>query len=71
MKRTFTMIAVITAATWGGTNLWLAGFEQGYDAGEDAVWGRINSASRELGRQDSEQTSLPKSNLILVNYHEE
>ncbi|HCS51575.1 MAG TPA: hypothetical protein DIW81_08275 [Planctomycetaceae bacterium] len=65
------MIAVITAATWGGTNLWLAGFEQGYDAGEDAVWGRINSASRELDRQDSEQTSLPKSNLILVNYHEE
>ncbi|TWT63781.1 hypothetical protein [Rubinisphaera italica] len=71
MKRTFTMIAVITAATWGGTNLWLAGFEQGYDAGEDAVWGRINNASRELDMQSNQQSSLPKSNLILVDYHEE
>ncbi len=71
MKRTFTMIAVITAATWGGTNLWLAGFEQGYDAGEDAVWGRINCASKKLEQQAANQSSLPKSNLILVNYHEE
>ncbi len=43
MKRTFMTFAAVVFAIWGGTNLWLAGYEQGYEAGEDSAWTRANS----------------------------
>ena len=42
MKRTFIVVAFVVGIVWGGTELWLSGYQQGFTEGEDSAWSRAN-----------------------------
>ncbi|MBB03215.1 MAG: hypothetical protein ACE37I_13830 [Rubinisphaera brasiliensis] len=43
MKRTFITLASVLFVVWAGSNLWLAGYQQGYEQGETTAWDRANT----------------------------
>jgi len=57
MKRTFITLASILFLVWAGSNLWLAGYEQGYEQGENTAWDRANSM-RKLTIEDQKPASM-------------
>lgn len=46
MQRVFVVVAALILMIWGGSNLWLSGFEAGYEAGEATAWDRANALHR-------------------------
>ncbi|MCG6155198.1 hypothetical protein [Rubinisphaera margarita] len=61
--------ATVVFAIWGGTNLWLAGYEQGYEAGEDSAWTRANSMplSAVSGRVEFKTTDESPESFRLIS----
>ncbi len=46
MQRVFVVVATLILMIWGGSNLWLSGFEAGYETGEASAWDRANALHR-------------------------
>ena len=51
MKRTFISLAAFTFLTWTGSNLWLAGFQQGYEQGQSSAWDRATRSFELLSQR--------------------
>jgi len=72
MRKVFILFATVITIVWGGTNLWLAGYEQGYTEGEDSAWDRANSARDLITEYPRPETrSVQLEDQLTVEYQDQ
>lgn len=58
MKRTFITLSVLAGLVWSGSNLWLAGYQQGYRQAEEMAQDQARHTARILAFRDRPLDSI-------------